>query len=247
MLDVWQLNSNYRDPYLQALLSEVKLTENDVESVRFTGYATTPRFLRFKQSGLGIRSTVAGWEFDATTLKASQRTVYDSIAATWGIQNGRYAVPKTGVIDTCDRIERGALVLQALVSGGLHFDAWISAVALVFYTVKDGCEQIFFDVLAYGRILALTVGRPRLSALLIRDAAGGSFAPPSLANQPNILVCLGTQVACWIGISTGPVGTHDALHQFRNPIPDFAPSLISHSAIKAVSNVSGDEMARKRF
>lgn len=119
MLDVWRLTSNYRDPYLQALLYQAKLTENSVERVRFTGYAFTPRYLTFKESGLKIRSAEAGWEFDATALNATQRTVYDSIAATWGFESGLYAVPQTGGIDTCDRIEQGALALQALVSGGI--------------------------------------------------------------------------------------------------------------------------------
>ena len=119
MLDVWRLTSNYRDPYLQALLQQARLAEGSVESVRYTGYASTPRYLTFKESGLKIRSAEAGWEFDATALSTTQRTVYDSIAATWGFESGLYAVPQTGGIDTCDRIEQGALALQALVSGGI--------------------------------------------------------------------------------------------------------------------------------
>jgi hypothetical protein len=119
MLDVWQLNSKYRDPYLQALMYQAKLTENSVESVRFTGYATTPRYLTFKESGLKIRAADAGWEFDVTALNTAQRTVFDSISAACGNESGLYAVPQTGGIDTCDRIEQGALVLQALISRGL--------------------------------------------------------------------------------------------------------------------------------
>jgi len=119
MLDLWQLNSYYRDPYLQALLNQANLTENRVESVRFTGYATTPRYLSFKESGLKIRCTEAGWVFDATALNTSQRTVYDSVAATLGIESGLYAMSQTNGIDDCDRIELGALALQTLESAGI--------------------------------------------------------------------------------------------------------------------------------
>ena len=119
MLDVWRLTSNYRDPYLQAVLQQTRLTDGAVESVRFTGYSSSPRFLTFKESGLKIRSVEAGWEFDATALNISQRRIYDSIVATWGVKGGLYAVPQTGGIDTSDRIEQGALALQALVSGGI--------------------------------------------------------------------------------------------------------------------------------
>jgi len=87
--------------------------------VRFTGYASTPRHLTFKESRLKIRSAEAGWEFDATALNTTQRTVFDSISATWGMKDRVYVVPQTGGIDDCDRIELGALALQALVSAGI--------------------------------------------------------------------------------------------------------------------------------
>jgi len=123
MLDKWQFNSEYRDPYLRALVLEGKVQGERVGSQYFTGYENQARDLVLTQSGLRIRSVDAGWWLE---VDATHHAAFAPIAALFACQASPskpdewlYAVPQSNGVDTVDRIANGATLLQALIAAGL--------------------------------------------------------------------------------------------------------------------------------
>ncbi|GAA1243259.1 DUF262 domain-containing protein [Oryzihumus leptocrescens] len=129
MLRAKQMNSLYRDPYLVAALREADVrdaVQDGTDGPRFTGYATAERWLRLNASNTGLRCVEDGWLLDPPTGK--DRDVFDQVR--FGMdgltltENGYlFAVPQTEVdgraVDTVDRVEMAAGLLQALVAAGL--------------------------------------------------------------------------------------------------------------------------------
>ncbi|MGB4335782.1 MAG: DUF262 domain-containing protein [Chromatiaceae bacterium] len=123
MLDKWQFNSEYRDPYLRALVLQSAFPEERVGSQYFTGYENQARDLVLTQSGLLIRSVDAGWRLE---VDSTHHVAFTPIAAQFGCQGSPgkpdewlYAVTQSNGVDTEDRIVKGATLLQALIAAGL--------------------------------------------------------------------------------------------------------------------------------
>lgn len=55
MLDKWQFNSNYHDPYLSAFVRQSGVVQGHFQNLGFYGYENEPRNLTLKLSGLKIR------------------------------------------------------------------------------------------------------------------------------------------------------------------------------------------------
>lgn len=126
MLRTFQLNGIYRDP----ILLQVWLSSNVTDAVRdprFTGWVTTPRWLRLERSLVGLRSVPEGFElqgseddelhqrFLAICRQREDVTIND--------ERINLSVPQTDhagdLIDTVDRIVVGAEFVKELVDAGL--------------------------------------------------------------------------------------------------------------------------------
>lgn len=127
MLDKWQFNSNYRDPYLLALVRRCGLNQAHFGDLYFYGYENVPRNLVLKHSGLKIRCLDEGWGLMNTSeLSAAQQSDFGQLAAQFGLLHTQgipaewlLPVAQNAGIDCQDRIELGADLLKALVEIGL--------------------------------------------------------------------------------------------------------------------------------
>ena len=122
MLDRTQLNSLYHDPYLHAVWNATKARAAVFDYV-FTGYETNERWMEMRNSRTGIRCTTYGFALKPPSEPA-HRDLFDAVCMNLGIgadlrltieQTTRDGLP----VDTEDRIERGALLIEELAAVGL--------------------------------------------------------------------------------------------------------------------------------
>jgi len=116
------LNSNYRDPYLLAIWSELD-DPSVVEDKWFTGYESDPRRLPLTQSGTTIRCVSAGFELSPPPL-AGDAERFAVASADRGLDaNNLIRLSQVEVdghrVDTVDRIQVGADIVRSLVAAGL--------------------------------------------------------------------------------------------------------------------------------
>ena len=127
MLDRIQLNSIYRDPYLLALWRESGAGDR-AKDPWFTGFETTPSWLRLTRSDVGIRSVDRGWALQppaADDLELS--AAFEAVAARHHLtcegDQWLLAVPQEQVegqsVDTVDRVQVGSVLVRSLVEAGL--------------------------------------------------------------------------------------------------------------------------------
>lgn len=132
MLNKMQMNSYYRDPYLDAVRGEC-INAQEIEDVPFTGYESNPRWMRLKTSGIGFESVTHGWH-----LQAPESCLTDPVKKVFTengvvrLDDGHWHLPLTQVaavlpdgqfsdnnyIDTVDRIQLASRLLDALVDAG---------------------------------------------------------------------------------------------------------------------------------
>lgn len=127
MLRRTQLNSNYRDPFLLAVLRASEVAESVTEPW-FTGYPTAPRWMQLRRSSTGLRSTAAGITLNPpslpehVTLFESVCSEHDDILADhdgFRVPIAQRELSDGTIVDVEDRVLKGALVLTALVDAGL--------------------------------------------------------------------------------------------------------------------------------
>ncbi|MBZ9973933.1 DUF262 domain-containing protein [Mesorhizobium sp. BR-1-1-10] len=120
MLDKTQLNSNYRDPFLSAIIKHAGAPEDSVRD-RFNGYAHIPRLMVLTRSGTKIQCIPDGYQV-VPPEDAAQNISYLAIAAKYGISNNLLSIPKMSAnspIDAVDRIVIGGKILGELIDAGL--------------------------------------------------------------------------------------------------------------------------------
>jgi len=127
MLRTIQLNGYYRDPFLWAIVNEAGRREA-VKDPWFTGYPTAERWMELFRSGAAMRSVSDGLLLRPPEL-ASARTDFDRVISglddvvvdgdTVRIAIARRELPDGALVDTEDRVARGATVLRALTDAGL--------------------------------------------------------------------------------------------------------------------------------
>ena len=134
MLNMQQLNSYYRDPFLLAIARASNAQEAVTGGVEggpdgpwFTGFAATPRWMRLKTSGVGIQCTNDGFLVESPEDDRFSNS-FEDICARHDIvsaDDGTHllAVPDEldgeRRFDTSDRIEMGAALLRDLIGAGL--------------------------------------------------------------------------------------------------------------------------------
>jgi hypothetical protein len=117
-----QMNSRYRDPYLLSIWRQLG-EPSGVEDPWFIGYEWNPRFLTLTASGTGIQCFAGGYRLSAPAEGEFRHVLRDALLE-FGIGNdGIFAVPQTAVggrkVDTEDRIEMGAALVDGLMTKGL--------------------------------------------------------------------------------------------------------------------------------
>ncbi|CAB3800661.1 hypothetical protein LMG28138_04883 [Pararobbsia alpina] len=127
MLNKARLSSNYRDPYLLAIVAKSGLARNRIANGgwpnSFSGFETARRALVLVNSGLEIRSVAEGWEIAGVPSAAVHREAWDGICKSLGMDTSTaarlYAIPQTGGIDNEDRVEKGAQLLHHMAECNL--------------------------------------------------------------------------------------------------------------------------------
>lgn len=126
MLRRTQLNSLYRDPFLQAIW-ETSEVGDAVTDPWFTGYPNNPRRLQLKRSGVTLRCVQDGFELTAADAP-EDAPAFVKAMATWnafgsGLDRYRLTIEQdvgTGVrCDAVDRVQVGGVLIAALVEAGL--------------------------------------------------------------------------------------------------------------------------------
>ncbi len=116
------LNSNYRDPYLLAIVRELK-DPSVVEDKWFTGYEDAPRRLPLIRSGTSIRCVADGFELMAPELESFTHAFETACADLGCDENNRVRLTQVEVdgrkIDAVDRVRTGAEIVTHLVDAGL--------------------------------------------------------------------------------------------------------------------------------
>jgi len=125
-----QLNGNYRDP----ILLQIWIASGVGDRVRdpwFTGYVTTPRWLRLDRSGAGIRSVAGGFELrmpeDEGLRQPFLGVCSGRVDVTVTADQVVLAVLQLDGVDSVDRVLLGAELLNQLVAAGLL--GWAAAAA----------------------------------------------------------------------------------------------------------------------
>lgn len=116
------LNSNYRDPYLLAIVRELE-DPSVVEDKWFTGYEDAPRRLPLVRSGASIRCVAGGFDLAAPELESFTEG-FEAACADLGCDNDhRVRLTQVEVdgrkIDAADRVRTGAEIVARLVNAGL--------------------------------------------------------------------------------------------------------------------------------
>jgi hypothetical protein len=122
MLDRTQMNSNYRDPYLSAILA-LSGAQKHIASERFTGSAQNERWLQLTASGSTIRCVEQGFHLKPPADRVLEG-VFQRVCASHGAENEYMLrvkqIERNGrLVDTADRIKVGAALLEDLVRHGL--------------------------------------------------------------------------------------------------------------------------------
>lgn len=116
------LNSNYRDPYLLAIVRELA-NPSVVEDKWFTGYEDAPRRLPLVRSGTSIRCVDDGFELMAPELESFTHAFETACADLGCDENNRVRLTQVEVdgrkIDAVDRVRTGAEIVAHLVDAGL--------------------------------------------------------------------------------------------------------------------------------
>jgi hypothetical protein len=115
----------YRDAYLYAMWS-VAGQPGEVEDPWFYGYSTTPRWMKLNRSGTGLRSVSAGIVVQSPT-KPEGGSVLQEVCVSAGAapcdEGWLLRVPQADQggdrIDSVDRVQLGAGLLQQLIDAGL--------------------------------------------------------------------------------------------------------------------------------
>lgn len=126
MLEKYQMNSYYRDPYLHAarLASGVK---SEIFDPDFTGYESVARWMPLRRSGVAFRAVDEGYRvrIPDTMGEADRQSVEAVLRSSDATQHGEGWVLKVpqlpgsnGPIDCEDRIARAAEVMRHLVEAG---------------------------------------------------------------------------------------------------------------------------------
>lgn len=117
-----QLNSNYRDPYLLAILRRSGVDAHQVNDPWFFGYQDKPRWLTVKHAEVGMRCVEQGLVLQvAPELRDA---VGESCAEEFGLQPNDdgyvWLAPQQQIdgrpVDTVDRVDVGARLLRRVVS-----------------------------------------------------------------------------------------------------------------------------------
>lgn len=117
-----QLNSNYRDPYLLAILRRSGVEAHRVNDPWFFGYQDKPRWLTLKRVEIGLRCVEQGLVLQVSP--ELRESVGESCVEEFGLERTddgyRWPAPQREIdghpVDTVDRIEVGARLLRRLVS-----------------------------------------------------------------------------------------------------------------------------------
>jgi hypothetical protein len=123
MLNKQQMNSYYRDPYLHAVRQEsgVQAAVHDTE---FTGYESLPRWMPLKKSDIAVRAVPTGFSvrIPRKELDEGASVVLSAHGAIRTDDGWLLAIPQAstskGLIDTVDRVQRGAALVRGLVEAG---------------------------------------------------------------------------------------------------------------------------------
>lgn len=125
MLDKRQLNSNYRDPFLYAMVRDHPSAhgiQDAANGPRYTGYVSTERWLVFKASGLRLRNAERGLRIDLPpTFSNDEREALARIADldADGFLPLAQAEHEGRVIDAEDRVALGRAFIGRAVAAGL--------------------------------------------------------------------------------------------------------------------------------
>jgi hypothetical protein len=118
MLDKTQLNSNYRDPYLLAVWKQSGAREDDVETLRFTGYETTPRWLRLARSGAELTCIPEGFLLKPPPDAAYTKRI-EGVLVKHGVEDLRLRIPQVeqegAMFDQVDRVLKGAALVRDIL------------------------------------------------------------------------------------------------------------------------------------
>lgn len=116
------LNSNYRDPYLLAIVRELE-DPSAVEDKWFTGYEDAPRRLPLTKSGASIRCVADGFELVGPELGSFAES-FERACVDLGCDEGhRIRLAQVEIdghgVDAVDRVKAGADIVKYLVNAGL--------------------------------------------------------------------------------------------------------------------------------
>lgn len=133
MLDKQAMSSYYRDPFLSALLQQSDVAESAVEGEVwqewpggpwFTGYETSPRWMRLQASQVQLQCVEEGWLLRAPSLGASDAGAFARVCVQHGVgPDLLLRIPKIiadqDLLDLEDRVQLGAALLRDLIAVGL--------------------------------------------------------------------------------------------------------------------------------
>ena len=124
MLDKVRLSSNYRDPYLSAIMQQSGAPASAVRDPWpwFTGYENVPRWMRLARSGGALRCVESGIALQPSKTPAHTDS-FAEVCARHGVGvDGVMKVPQITRdgrnVDTRDRVELGAALLRDLIAAG---------------------------------------------------------------------------------------------------------------------------------
>lgn len=121
MLDRRRMSSNYRDPYLQAIVRKCNARSwSDIADPLFTGYETGERWLQLNRSGLRFRCVASGFQF-AAPQSEEQREAIATLSSRFTIEDELLIkmsqVKSSGnIFDTEDRVVVGARLVGEILS-----------------------------------------------------------------------------------------------------------------------------------
>jgi hypothetical protein len=126
MLRKTRLNSRYRDPILLEVWTSSGVGDR-VSDPWFTGYETSPRWLRLEQSGVGMRSVSDGFTLQGPEDKALQSKFIDICNQHEAVDIAEEGIvlriPQHNhgddLVDAANRVVVGSALLRDLVEAGL--------------------------------------------------------------------------------------------------------------------------------
>lgn len=121
MLHKRRLNSNYRDPFLQAVHRESGVGDA-IEDKTFTGYPNRERWLPLARSGAALRCVDEGFLLRAPADEEHRRG-FERVCGEQDVSDGilrvEQATHEGRPIDAEDRVEKAARFVKSLVDDGL--------------------------------------------------------------------------------------------------------------------------------